>query len=354
MDRNADGNEVDFDLNAQGVDGSDYHTMPADGTRFVQVPNGNGGSRRVVIGQDPFVPVINSLKCQLQGNQDDHQQATLQDAQAQNGVAGAPGLGSTPLATLKAQHTALSAQVTPAKNFLAQADAFIQSGGSLAPADAARFDAATATVNQSGDQLAPLESEIASRQSAIDAARQQRDSVNADSAATTKAIATLTSAKSGSSSTLQDDLVAALRGENVPAARTALYQRAGILNPVQGQDGTSSGYTVGAQGLAMLPKDAQTIVANDPDRFQLGDDAKAQIVAKQAAAVPQTQDATQADPQTACQTWQAQQNVLLNEFPNVGQSGSTANQTFIRAFQQVGNDPRKALDVARALFAGNK
>ena len=47
------------------------------------------------------------------------------------------------------------------------------------------------------------------------------------------------------------------------------------------------------------------------------------------------------------------QRSLLNEFPNVGKPGSSANQTFIRAFNRVGNDPRKALAVARAVFGGS-
>ena len=66
------------------------------GEPFVQVAGAVGNSRRETVGQDNFIPAANGIKTLAQSHQNDAEQAALVASQAEQGVAGAPGLGSLP------------------------------------------------------------------------------------------------------------------------------------------------------------------------------------------------------------------------------------------------------------------
>ena len=65
---------------------------------------------------------------------------------------------------------------------------------------------------------------------------------------------------------------------------------------------------------------------------------------------PELPAATEVEQQVLRETWQQQKAEILRLYPQVGQPGSTASQTFLRAFQRAGSDPRRALQVAKAIF----
>ena len=96
-------------------------------------------------------------------------------------------------------------------------------------------------------------------------------------------------------------------GAPISVSQAQLYARAGLVSHEAQTDG-SSAWTVTDIGKVLLPKPASTK-----------------------------------------QMWQ-QQQAIPSAYPDVGQPGSAANLTFIRAFQSVGRDPTKALAVARAVF----
>ena len=154
----------------------------------------------------------------------------------------------------------------------------------------------------------------------------------------------------------------------MPSAVSRIYQRAGLIAPLQ-DDGGRAGYHVTGAGYSVLPRDAQAQVAANPGAYRLDDETTGTLLAKPASGVLASPPQAAVDPQEpqqptgatdpaadqdrvaqAQRAWQVQQQAIMDEFPDVGRPGSAASQTFTRAFARVGNDPRKALAVARAVF----
>lgn len=104
---------------------------PDDGSKFVVTPDGQGGSRRVVIGHDHSVVAANDLTGIIQSHQANAQQAGLAADQAEQGTAGAQGLGSYGLSDLKQSHAALNKRADDAQGVVDQTDGYMRGGGTL-------------------------------------------------------------------------------------------------------------------------------------------------------------------------------------------------------------------------------
>ena len=307
VSRDQYGNQHYFNI-ADGADGTDFHTDPATGEQFVQVPGADGASRRETVGQDNFIPAANGIKALAQSHQNDAEQAGLAAGQAEQGVAGAPGLGSLPLSNLKQQQTATSQVLTKAQQVIAQGDQFRAQGGTFTGPMLTQYRQALDQADQFGSHAQDLDSEITSRQQAITAAQQQRTASMGAFRDAQLVRNQIQAARTDEGSTLSRNLQAVAAGQDIDQAQARRYTAAGLLTSQPQADGSTA--------------------------FQLTDTAKA-LLPTPNAPTPAPAPVGQA---------------LLNEFPDISRPGSTANQTFIRAFQRAGSDPRRALQVARAVF----
>ena len=314
VDRDATGNQKYFDIEDEGTAGQDYHVDPATGEKYVVTPTAAPGqSKRVVIGQDPYVPAANTIKALAQSHQQDAEQAGLAASQAEQGVAGAPGYGSYPLSSIRGAYQDANAKLAAAQGVVSQAQA-VMGERNLTPQEFGVFSQATSTLAQYAPQAQALSSEMDSRQQAITAAQQQRTASMSAFRDAQIVHGQIQAARTDDGSTLSRNLQAVAAGQDIDPAQAKRYVTAGLLTPQPQADGsTSLGLSDTAR--ALLPKP----------------------------------DAPPPDPDPR-QTWESQQQALLREFPTLAQPGSTANQTFIRAFQRAGNDPRRALQVARAVL----
>ena len=87
VDRDATGNQNYFGIEDEGTEGQDFLVDPATGEKYVVTPTAAAGqSKRVVIGQNHYIPAANTIKALAQSHQDDAQQASQAVAQAQEGV----------------------------------------------------------------------------------------------------------------------------------------------------------------------------------------------------------------------------------------------------------------------------
>ena len=283
----------------------------------MQVPGADGTSRRETVGQDNFIPAANGIKALAQSHQQDAEQASQVASQAEQGVASADGYGSLSLAELRQSQSAAAQGVTDAQKIVDGITAYKAAGHGLNNSQVNQLQTASAAVQNYGGLAQEQADEIASRQQTITAAQQQRTASMGAFRDAQMVHNQIQAARTDEGSTLTRNLQAVAAGQDIDPAQARRYAAAGLLTSQPQADGSTS--------------------------LQLTDTARALLPEPDAPPVPDV------DPR---QTWESQQQALLREFPTLAQPGSTANQTFIRAFQRAGNDPRKALQVARAVFGG--
>ena len=332
VDRDATGNQKYFDLLNEGSDGVDYHTANT-GSQFVQVPAGNGQSRRVVIGQDNHVATSYALGQQIQGSQNDAEQASLTASQAQEGVAGAGGFGALPLSNLRQQHTAALGGLTGAQQTISQGNAFLAQGGTFTPSMLSQYRTALDTQDQIAPPVQALQTEIDSRESTVTQAQQQHTAAMGAVRDLAYVRSQIAAARTDDDAPFNRNLAAVDAGQPIDPTQAKRYTAAGLLAPTPQADGSTS-LALTDTARALLPKP----------------DASASTGAGFDPAASLTMPAAQLPALQAKAAWQAQKQAVLAEFPQVAQTGSVANQTFIRAYQRAGSDPRKAVQVARAVF----
>ncbi len=347
ISRNEYGN-YQSDRIADGADGTDFHTDPQTGEQFVPVSGADGGSRRETIGQNHFIPAANAIKAAQQGHQADAEAAGQTADEAEQGVAGAGGLGSYALSDLKQYRQGLSRQVGDAQDTVDRADSYMRSGGTLNGPQLDALRTAQSTLSQTSPQVSALENEIGTRQSAITQARQQRITSTAamrDAAGFRNVLST-----PQGQTQVKADLGSVLAGGNINSQQATRYATAGLV-----QDDGNGGYALTDRGLGILNggrAPQQPTAAPIPAQLVPG--------AQPSSSLPASGDTTAGgdDPSQPLpvrigrirQNTLDQQRTILSEFPAVGQPGSAANLKFIRAFQATGSDPRKALQVARVVF----
>lgn len=249
----------------------------------------------------------------------------MQDAQGvidatEAGTAGAPGLGGYSLKNLEKLATANGRAAAPLQDTVGKYEQYLVANPSaiLSQSQLDEYHQAKGQLDALTPRTQQVQAELDARQGTIDQARQAHVAATARDNGARDTAARIGSGSARERQALVDDLASVATGSALSDQRTAKLQAAGLLD----QDGNLSNV-----GASLLPQDKPAPRAPVP------------------AGVEQPQP--NEDPQ---RFWQRQQQAVLNEYPDVGQRGSPANQTFSRAFAMVGNDPRKAVLVARAVF----